>query len=151
MIYKCISSSWYIGATNEEDFKSRIKKIKRFKRGYTKERHWTNDLKQINFLGNIITVLIISFNNWFNIYLLLFFIISWIFFQTIFIVILWCLWCNGYRHRKWTRWHEFKSWTRLIAFHIALMLLGKVCIQLFSLQLWVNSRADKVLQPWWGN
>ena len=27
-------------------------------------------------------------------------------------------------------------------FHIALILLGKVWIQLFSLQLWVNSRAD---------
>ena len=51
-------------------------------------------------------------------------------------------WCNGYRRRKWTRRHEFKSWTRLIAFHIALILLGKVWIQLFSLQLWINSRAD---------
>ena len=38
--------------------------------------------------------------------------------------------------------HEFKSWTRLIAFHIATIPLGKVWIQLFSLQLWVNSRAD---------
>ena len=37
-----------------------------------------------------------------------------------------CPWCNGYRHRKWTRRHEFKSWTRLIAFHIALIPLGKV-------------------------
>ena len=27
---------------------------------------------------------------------------------------------------KWTRRHEFKSWTRLIAFHIALIPLGKV-------------------------
>ena len=50
-----------------------------------------------------------------------------------------------------TRWHEFKSWTRLIAFHIALITLGKVWIQLFSLQLWVNNRADWFLQPWWGN
>ena len=33
---------------------------------------------------------------------------------------------NGYRRRKWTRRHEFKSWTRLIAFHIALIPLGKV-------------------------
>ena len=49
---------------------------------------------------------------------------------------------NGYRRRKWTRRHEFKSWTRLIAFHIALIPLGKVWIQLFSLQLWVNSRTD---------
>ena len=53
-----------------------------------------------------------------------------------------CPWCNGYRRRKWTRRHKFKSWTRLIAFHIALIPLGKVWIQLFSLQLWVNNRAD---------
>ena len=51
-------------------------------------------------------------------------------------------WCNGYRRRIWTRRHEFKSWTWLIAFHMALIPLGKVWIQLFSLQLWVNSRAD---------
>ena len=62
-----------------------------------------------------------------------------------------CPWCNGYRRRKWTRRHEFKSWTRLIAFHIALIPLGKVWIQLFSLRLWVNCRADWVLQPWGGN
>ena len=62
-----------------------------------------------------------------------------------------CPWCNDYRHWKWTRWYEFKSWTRPIAFHIALIPLGKVWIQLFSLQLWVNSRTDWVLQPWWGN
>ena len=53
-----------------------------------------------------------------------------------------CPWCNGYRRRKWTRRHEFKSSTRLIAFHIVLILLGKVWIQLFSLQLWVNSGTD---------
>ena len=51
-----------------------------------------------------------------------------------------CPCCNCYHRRKWTRWHEFKSWTRLITFHIALIPLGKVWIQLFSLQLWVNSR-----------
>ena len=62
-----------------------------------------------------------------------------------------CPWCNGYRRKKWTWQHAFKSWTRLIAFHIALIPLGKVWIQLFSLQLWVNSRTDWVLQPWWGN
>ena len=50
------------------------------------------------------------------------------------------MWCNGYCRRKWIRRHEFKSWTRLIAFHIALIPLGKVRIQLFSLQQWVNSR-----------
>ena len=52
-----------------------------------------------------------------------------------------------FSHRKWTRQHEFKSWTRLIAFHIALIPLGKVWIQLFSLQLWVNSKTEWVLQP----
>ena len=50
--------------------------------------------------------------------------------------------CSRYRRRKWTRRHEFKSSTRLIAFHIALIPLGKVWIQLFSLQLRVNSRTD---------
>ena len=53
-----------------------------------------------------------------------------------------CPWCNGYRRRKWTRWHEFKSWTWLIAFHLALIPVGKEWIRLFSLQLWVNSRVD---------
>ena len=47
-------------------------------------------------------------------------------------------WCNGYRRRKWTWRHEFKPWTRLIAFHIELIPLGKLWIQLFSLQLWVK-------------
>ena len=41
-----------------------------------------------------------------------------------------CPWCNGYRRRKWTRRHQFKSWTRLIAFHIVLIPLRKVWIQL---------------------
>ena len=53
-----------------------------------------------------------------------------------------CPWCNGYRCRKWTRRHKFKPWMRLIAFHMALISLGKIWIQLFSLQLWVNSRTD---------
>ena len=61
------------------------------------------------------------------------------------------VWCNGFRRNKWTQRFEFKSWTRLFAFHIALIPLGKVWIQLFSLQLWVNSRTDWVLQPWCGN
>ena len=68
------------------------------------------------------------------------------------LLVIWrCPWCNGYRRRMWTRRHEFKSWTNLITFHIALIPLGKVWLQIFSLQLWVNSRADKVLQPWWGD
>ena len=56
----------------------------------------------------------------------------WAHFLHIFTWFLWrCLWCNGYYRRKWTRRHEFKSWTRLIAYHIALIPLGKVWIQLF--------------------
>ena len=39
-----------------------------------------------------------------------------------------CPWCNGYRRRKWTRRHEFKSWTRLIAFHIALIPLDPLIL-----------------------
>ena len=69
----------------------------------------------------------------------------------IILIITRCPWCNGYRRRKWTRWYEFESWTRQIAFHIALIPLEKVWIQLFSLQLWVNSRPDWVLQSWWDN
>ena len=53
-----------------------------------------------------------------------------------------CPWCNGYRRRKWTRRYEFKFCLRLVAFHIALIPLGKVWIQIFSLKLWVNSWAD---------
>ena len=36
-----------------------------------------------------------------------------------------CPWRNGYRHRKWTRLHEFKSLTRLIAFSHSTNTLGK--------------------------
>ena len=39
-----------------------------------------------------------------------------------------CPWCNGYRRRKWTRWHEFKSWIRLIAFHIALIPMNPIIL-----------------------
>ena len=49
---------------------------------------------------------------------------------------------------KWTQQHEFKSWTRLIAFHIALIPLGKVWIKLFSLQLWVNDRLGSSALVW---
>ena len=34
-------------------------------------------------------------------------------------------WCNGYRRRKWTRRHEFKSGTRMIAFSHSTNTLGK--------------------------
>ena len=33
---------------------------------------------------------------------------------------------------KWTRWPKFKSWIRLSVFHVVLILLEKVWIQLFS-------------------
>ena len=36
-----------------------------------------------------------------------------------------CPWCNCYRRRKWTRRHEFKSSTRLIAFSHSTNTLGK--------------------------
>ena len=62
-----------------------------------------------------------------------------------------CPRCNGYRRRIWTRRDEFKSGTWLIAFHIALIPLGKVWIQIYSLQIWVYSRAECVLQSWWVN
>ena len=40
---------------------------------------------------------------------------------------------------------------RLFGFHIALIPLEKVWIQLFSLQLWVNSRTNWAPYPWYGN
>ena len=46
------------------------------------------------------------------------------------------LWCNDYCRRKWTWRHKFKSWMRLFAFHILIIPLGKIWIQLLSLQLW---------------
>ena len=46
------------------------------------------------------------------------------------------------KYLKWAWWLEFKSWIRLLAFHITLIPLDKVCIQLFSLQLWENSSAN---------
>ena len=40
---------------------------------------------------------------------------------------------------------------KLFAFHIALITFGKIKIQPFSLQLWVNSRANWALSPCYGN
>ena len=41
----------------------------------------------------------------------------------------------GHRRRKWTQRHEFKFWTKLIVFHLALIPLDKkALIQLFSFQ-----------------
>ena len=42
--------------------------------------------------------------------------------------------------RKCTQWLKFKLWKRLFAFPIVLKSLGKVLIQLFSVQLWINIR-----------
>ena len=58
-----------------------------------------------------------------------------------------CPWCNGYRRRKWSRRTELKYWTRLIAFHIVLIPLRKVWIELLTFQVW----ADWVLKPCIGN
>ena len=55
---------------------------------------------------------------------------------------------NGYCCSKWIWRTEFKSWISLIAFHMVLILLGKTLI---SLQLWVNSRTDCALWPWYRN
>ena len=38
---------------------------------------------------------------------------------------------NSYRHRKWNQQPEFKSWTKLCAFHFVLIPLKKVWIHLF--------------------
>ena len=47
--------------------------------------------------------------------------------------------------RKWNWWPEFKSWPRLFSFHFMLMFLGKTWIYLFSFQLWINGRSDRIL------
>ena len=52
--------------------------------------------------------------------------------------------CNGYRHKNLKRWLESKTWTRLIAFHVALKHLGKVWIQLLYMR-WVNIWVDWAL------
>ena len=63
------------------------------------------------------------------------------------------LWCNHYCYKK-TKQIKIKkmdstsrvpSWTRQFAFHIVLILFRKVSIKVFSLQLWVNNRADWVI------
>ena len=41
---------------------------------------------------------------------------------------------------------KIKSWTKLFMLHFMLMPLGKAWIHMFSPLLWLNSRADKVLQ-----
>ena len=70
----------------------------------------------------------IIFNFYFQVFVLTYFII----FLVLICYYLWrCPWCNGYYRRKWTCRHEFKSWTRQMAFHIALIPLGKVWILLF--------------------
>ena len=82
---------------------------------------------------------------WFNngIYLLIFlFLGDILFYINLFIYFRKCPWCNGYPRRKWTWRHGFKSWTRLIAFRLALIPWGKVWSQLFSPQLRINSQAD---------
>ena len=49
---------------------------------------------------------------------------------------------NGYCRGIRTGRPKFKSWTRLLAFRLLLIPFRKSLTQLFSLQLWVNSRAD---------
>ena len=49
-------------------------------------------------------------------------------------------WSNGYRSRKWIRRPEFKIRTSLFVFYLTLISFRKVCIRLFSFQLWVVIR-----------
>ena len=51
-------------------------------------------------------------------------------------------WCNAYRRRKWSWRLEFNTYTRLFAFPMALISLGKLWVTLFFLELWVNSGLD---------
>ena len=53
--------------------------------------------------------------------------------------------CNGYCHRKRTQRLKYKFWARMVAFHIVLIHLEKVWIQLYSLLLWVNNWANQAL------
>ena len=48
-------------------------------------------------------------------------------------------------HWKCTQWPEFKSWMELFSFHIVLIPLGKVWIQLFFPHKWENSKSDRAL------
>ena len=50
-------------------------------------------------------------------------------------------WSNSYCCQKWIQWPAFKSLAKLFIFHITQIILGKVWIKLFSLQLLANSRA----------
>ena len=45
-------------------------------------------------------------------------------------------WCNIYCHWTWIRQIQFKSWKPLVAFHVALIPLGKVWIQLSTSSYW---------------
>ena len=83
----------------------------------------------------------------------LFFYFVFVFFIRIFLKVISKLQFKKLENDKPSVWYILNSDTssnsRRDWFH--LILLGKVWIQLFSLQLWVNSRADLVLRPWWGN
>ena len=58
-------------------------------------------------------------------------------------------WGNDYRHRKWKRWFEIKSRTRVFTFHFALISFSKVCPYILSsCKLKVNIRIDWNLRPW---
>ena len=55
-----------------------------------------------------------------------------------------------YRRKRWTRRPKFKSSTRIFALHVALIALGKVWIQQFSSQPWVD-RTDWAFESCSGN
>ena len=53
--------------------------------------------------------------------------------------------CHSYRRHKGIQQPELKSWAILFEFYITPIPLGKIWIELFSLQMWVNSRVNWVL------
>ena len=63
-----------------------------------------------------------------------------------------CLWCNGYRRRKWTRRHKFKFWTRPITFPIALIPLRPIILPpamsgFFGLRQLVEEKENPEFKP----
>ena len=60
-------------------------------------------------------------------------------------------WSSCHRRRKKTRIHEFKSWTRLFAFHGTLIPLERYESNFFSFQQRVICRADWALYIWSSN
>ena len=60
------------------------------------------------------------------------------FHDILFLTIKWRFWKrNGYRRKKWNLYHEFKSWTRMLAFHSMVMPLAKASIHHKLTYTWI--------------